>query len=162
MPAKSPLVSPAVVEVAARISRQIRDRRKALGVTVTAAAESAGMSRVTWHRIERGQLSATFGAYLAALDALDLPVTVGISGQAGDAIPKGPGQELLPLRIMLSEFPQLRRLAWQVKGVDELTPQEAWSFYQRNWRHVDAASLEPHEQHLIAMLGKVFDGGGRV
>ncbi|MEB2317216.1 MAG: helix-turn-helix transcriptional regulator [Pseudomonadota bacterium] len=162
MPARSPSVSSAVVEVAGRIGRRIRDRRKALGVTVTAAAESAGMSRVTWHRIERGQLSATLGAYLAALDALDLPIFAGVSGEAGNAIPKEPDQELLPLRIILSEFPQLRRLAWQVTGVDELTPQEAWSFYQRNWRHVDTASLEPHERHLIEMLGKVFKGCGRV
>ncbi|MCO5119180.1 MAG: helix-turn-helix domain-containing protein [Burkholderiaceae bacterium] len=162
MPARSPSASLAVVEAATRVGHQIRDRRKALGVTVTDAAESAGMSRVTWHRIERGQLSATFGAYLAALDVLDLSVSVGITGKAGDAIPEEQGKEFLPLQISLSEYSQLRRLAWQVTGVDELTPQEAWSFYQRNWRHVDTASLEPHERHLIEMLGKVFKGRDRV
>lgn len=156
MPAKAPTTSPAVAEVAALFGRQIRDRRKALGVSATAAAESAGMSRVTWHRIEQGMLSVTLGAYLAALDVLDLPIVIGALDQKDNAKPEGEGQDWLPLRIRLSEFPQLKRLAWQVQGANELTPREAWNFYQRNWRHVDTAGLEPHEQQLIATLGDLF------
>ncbi|MFA7506431.1 MAG: helix-turn-helix transcriptional regulator [Burkholderiaceae bacterium] len=158
MPARFSSEHSGVAQLAGRIGCQIRDRRKALGVTATAAAESAGMSRVTWHRIERGELSVSFGAYVAALDVLDLSVALGVSGDAPHGSPEDKTQDLLPLRIKLSEFPQLRRLAWQTQGVDELSPQEAWSFYRRNWRHLDTSSLEPHEQHLIDMLDKVFKG----
>jgi transcriptional regulator with XRE-family HTH domain len=36
---------------------------KALKVSATTAAEAAGMSRMTLHRIERGEPSVTMGAY---------------------------------------------------------------------------------------------------
>ncbi len=58
----------------------------------------------------------------------------------------------IPARIHLADYPQLKQLAWQVHGTDELTPAEALSIYERNWRHVDANALEPRERQLIDAL----------
>lgn len=62
----------------------------------------------------------------------------------------------LPLRIRLAEYPQLKLLAWQVQGTDELLPREAYGIYQRNWRHVDTLALMPHEARLIEALRTVY------
>lgn len=58
----------------------------------------------------------------------------------------------IPARVRLADYPQLKQLAWQVHGVDELTPAEALSIYERNWRHIDLAALQPHEQQLVEGL----------
>ena len=49
------------------LGNAIRIQRKKLKVTVVTAAESAGLSRVTWHRIEKGEPSVSAGAYFSAL-----------------------------------------------------------------------------------------------
>ena len=46
----------------------------------------------------------------------------------------------------------MKQLAWQVQGVDALTPREALGIYERNWRHLDEAALLPHERQLIDAL----------
>ena len=61
-------------------------------------------------------------------------------------------QGWIPARIHLSDYPQLKQLAWQVHGTDELTPIEALSIYERNWRHINVQSLEPREQQLVEAL----------
>jgi hypothetical protein len=53
---------------------------------------------------------------------------------------------------MLSEYPQLRRVAWHVRGLDALTPAEALSLYERNARQVDWQAMEPRERGLVEML----------
>ncbi|MDH4234522.1 MAG: hypothetical protein OEV15_05265, partial [Gallionella sp.] len=55
----------------------------------------------------------------------------------------------IPARIRLAEYPQLKQLAWQVHGIGELTPMEALSIYERNWRHLNAQALETHERQLL-------------
>jgi hypothetical protein len=59
---------------------------------------------------------------------------------------------LIPARIRLADYPELKQLAWQVHGTDELTPVEALSIYERNWRHVDVQNLEPRERDLVDAL----------
>lgn len=56
----------------ASLGAAIRARRKQLRVSATAAAEAAGLSRVTLHRIERGEPSVAMGLYQRALGALGL------------------------------------------------------------------------------------------
>lgn len=157
MPAKAPHVSPDTATSAVLLGQQIRERRKALGVSATVAAESAGMSRVTWHRIEHGELSVTMGAYLAALQTLDLYISA--APPTTPAIPDDSSVSL-PLHIPLANYPQLQRLAWQVQGVDTLSPREALGIYERNWRHIDTNRLEPHEQQLIKALRQVLGQEG--
>jgi len=152
MPARTPLIASAATEKLDLLGRQIRAHRKALRISATAAAEAAGMSRVTWHRIENGEPSVTMGAYLNAMAALGLDFGIvppaEKPGRTIDEDRKG----WIPARIRLADYPQLKQLAWQVHGTDELTPAEALSIYQRNWRHVDVKALEPRERELIDAL----------
>ena len=158
MPASAPELP---AELAARlraIGELIRSRRKALGVSATSAAEAAGMSRVTLHRIEKGEPSVTMGAYFGAMAALGLSLEVGEPGHGSSSI--GAGREgWIPVRIRLSEYPQLKQLAWHVHGTDSLTPAEALGIYERNWRHLDLDAMEPAERQLIDALRMALGEG---
>lgn len=70
MPSKSPAIEKNVADKLIALGEQIRAHRKALRVSLATAAEAAGMSRVTLHRIEKGEPSVTMGAYLNVMDAL--------------------------------------------------------------------------------------------
>jgi DNA-binding XRE family transcriptional regulator len=70
MPAPSPYTSPEQQADLERLGARLRERRKALGVTVVACAEAAGVSRVTLHRVEAGNPSVTIGAYVNVAAAL--------------------------------------------------------------------------------------------
>ncbi|MEN5050505.1 helix-turn-helix transcriptional regulator [Luteimonas sp. TWI1415] len=146
------------VATQARYSGQrLRDRRKSLGISMTAAAEAAGMSRVTWHRLERGETSVAWGYVLAAVHALGLEVEIEVPGAASTA--SAPSDlPALPLTIRLSDYAQLQRLAWQVgDGATILSPREALALYERNRRHLDIAALASGERALIDALSQVFD-----
>jgi transcriptional regulator with XRE-family HTH domain len=133
------------------LGAQLRARRKQQKVTTTAAAEAAGLSRMTWHRIERGEPGVSMGAWLSATEALGLQLAL--------VDPRVPSPAALPDRIRLADYPQLRKLAWQLSGVEELPPDEALSLYERNWRHVDVEKLTPQERALIQALTAARPGG---
>ena len=154
MPAKAPTIADAAAEKLVALGEQIRAHRKALRVNATAAAEAAGVSRVTVHRIENGEPGVAIGAYLNAMTALGLDF--GIAAPALTAREPMPGW--IPARVRLADYPQLKQLAWQVHGVDTLTPEEALSIYERNARHIDATAIEPHEQQLIDALRVALRG----
>lgn len=156
MPARPPETSKAAAKNLAELGKRIRAHRKSLRVSAIAAAESAGMSRVTLHRIERGEPSVTMGAYLNAMSALGMELSVsGRSDSPSNTENQGkPGW--IPVRINLDNFPQLKQLAWQAQGVTELKPAEALGIYERNWRHVDTSALEPQERNLIDALRLAF------
>jgi transcriptional regulator with XRE-family HTH domain len=137
-----------------RLGARLRAARREQSVTMVAAAEVAGMSRVTLHRIERGEPSVAIGAWIAAAGALGLSLDL-VSTKAPRTAAK------LPARIRLGDYPQLKKLAWQLKGVQDLAPREALDLYERNWRHVDPAALTPRETELIDALTQRF-GGGRL
>lgn len=155
MPAAAPDVGPLVLERVARLGERLRAHRKAQGVSITAAAEAAAMSRATWIRLERGEASVGLGAFVAACAAVGLDVVV------VDPTKKPESSSELPAQIELSRYPQLARLAWQVGTATMVTPQEALSLYERNWRHVDQAALSDDERAFVAKLGAVL-GGGRL
>lgn len=153
----------APTDLAAKLGQFIRDRRKALGVPATVAAESAGMSRITWHRIERGTTTVTLAAWLNALEVLDLTMQVAVRNHDSTNAPAETVEGMLPVQIRLAEYPQLKSLAWQLPDTATLTPREALSTYERNWRHLDVEQLESREQHLIEALRAVFkEGAGDV
>lgn len=159
MPARPPVIIDATAKKLESLGQQIRAHRKALRVSATTAAEAAGMSRVTLHRIEHGEPAVTIGAYLNAMAALGL--------EFGILTPPSPAPEVgddhrkgwIPARIRLSDYPQLKQLAWQIHGTDELTPVEALDIYERNWRHLDFTAMEPGERHLIDALRLAFGEG---
>ena len=135
-----------------RLGGEIRARRKALGVNATSTAESAGISRVTLHRIEKGEPSVAMGAYLNVMAALGLQLPAANPPASTNA------QESIPTKIKLDEFPQLRQLAWQIHGTETLTPLEARDIYERNWRHLDKNKLEDRERQLIHALREGLGG----
>lgn len=153
MPAKAPPVPPAVATQLQSLGRRIRAQRERQKVTATDAAEAAGMSRVTLHRVERGEPSVTMGAYLSAMSALGLSLQV--------REPEVEFTAALPAAVRLDDYPALKQLAWQMPGVTELTPQQALDLYERNWRHLDRERLTPEERWLIQALVDQL-GGGRL
>ena len=61
----------AVSQLAA-IGQLIRQHRKSFKITTNAASATADISRVTLHRIEKGEPTVSMGAYLNVISALDL------------------------------------------------------------------------------------------
>ena len=154
MPKSAPEIHDAVVADLAALGAAVRQRRKALGVNALTAAEAAGISRVTLHRIEKGEPSVTIGAYAAVFAALGLraqalPAEAPVAPQeAVVAARKG----WIPARVRIADYPRLKELAWQVHGVDTLRPREALDIYERNARHLDMDAFLPHERDLIEAL----------
>ena len=160
MPAAAPATTEAVTARLVALGERIRAHRKRHKVSATTAAEAAGMSRVTLHRNERGEPSVTMGAYLNAIDALGLGFDVTATGEPPARSPVA-GAAVLPAQIRLADYPELQRLAWQLQGVKDLSPTEALSLYERNWRHIDQARLQAHERALVQALAASL-GGGRL
>ncbi|MGA8863374.1 MAG: helix-turn-helix transcriptional regulator [Gallionella sp.] len=152
MPARTPITAPAVANKLVAMGKQIRAQRKTLRINATTAAEAAGMSRVTLHRIENGEPSVTMGAYLNALEALNLDFGIIKPAESTGQTPDADHEGWIPARVHLADYPQLKQLAWQVHGTDELTPAEALNIYERNWRHVDVNALAPRERQLVDAL----------
>ena len=152
-----PFLSDIVVARLQDLGARIRARRKSLGVNATAAAESAGMSRVTLHRIEKGEPSVAIGAWANLMAAL------GMDWQIQDrlAAEQAPVDRSawVPLRVELAQYPQLRALAWQVHGADALSPEEAFGIYERNARHLDMEAMPAHEHELWQALQAAFSRG---
>jgi transcriptional regulator with XRE-family HTH domain len=147
MPATLSTIAPEAQRQLQALGTRIRARRKSLRVSATTAAEAAGMSRVTLHRIESGEGSVTMGAYANAMAALGLALDVGVPLETTrTAAPATLG------KIRLADHPQLRRLGWQLPDDAELTPQEALNLYERNWRHVDRAAMDARESALLEAL----------
>jgi transcriptional regulator with XRE-family HTH domain len=158
MPARAPTVSRTIAAKLVAIGQRIRAHRKALRVSATAAAEAAGMSRVTLYRIEQGEPSVAMGAYMSAIAALGLDLELADSRAWGSGARRAPR---LPPTIRLEDYPQLRRLAWQRKRVDQIAPKEALKLYERNWRHVDRNAMDARELELVKLLVDSL-GGGRL
>ena len=161
MPARAPLAPANVAAKLAALGERIRDRRKALKVSAVDAAEAAGMSRVTLARIERGEPSVTMGAYIGAATAVGLELELVDPRERQRGAGGARGKPPFPARIRLADYPQLKKLAWQLHGVATLTPEDALGLYERNWRHVDTAALDPAERTLVNALAQHL-GGGRL
>lgn len=158
MPATSPyLAEPAASNLHA-LGEQLRRQRKALRISAVATAGAAGLSRVTVHRIERGEASVTMGAYFNVAAALGVHITAHAPGQGSPAAPPA-AQSALPQTIRVADYPQLQALAWQLPGVLLLTGQEALGLYERNWRHINSAQMGPQESALLSQLVQVHGNG---
>jgi transcriptional regulator with XRE-family HTH domain len=134
-----------VNDVLIELGRKIRAQRKTLGVNATATAEAAGISRVTLHRLERGEPTVNMGAYASVMLALGFNLAIGTRVDETHA-------GFIPVRIHLDDYPQLKKLAWQIKADTDLTPTEALGIYERNWRHLDHLALSTSERQLIDAL----------
>lgn len=144
--------SPSALAAAEELGARLKIRRKNLGLSAVEASEAAGISRVTLHRIEAGEHGVTLGAYLAVASALG--ERIGILGSRT--------KEALPEEILISDYPELKRLSWQIPDSFLLKPVEAWDIYKRNWRHLNEDALTEYESSLIALLRDEFESSDRV
>ena len=157
LPAQAPAVGEVLVAQLQSIGARIRAQRKRQKLSAAVTAEAAGMSRVTLHRIERGEPSVTMGAYLSAIDALGLRLDMSSTLHSQPSL----SVTSPPESVRLAEFPQLKRLAWQLRGVSELSAADALNLYERNWRHIDHSAMQPAERALVqSLVGHL--GGGRL
>ena len=156
MPSSSPPTSALSNEALAAIGAAVRTRRKALGISAVAAAEAAGISRPTLHRIEKGGSSVTMGATMQVLVVLGLTVTLRPQEDAAAQPATVSRRGWLPARIRITDYPWLKQLAWQLHGPQELTPREAMGIYERNARHLDTAALAQDERDLVEALQQAF------
>ena len=153
MPSPSPHISSRLEKVLRELGQEIRARRKGLKVSAVATAESAGMTRMTLHRIERGEPSVAIGACLGVIAALGLEINL------VDPRKKRRGRlsaQKLAQKIRLADYSQLKRLAWQLKGTKTISPKEALDLYERNWRHVDLQAMDSKEHELLDALLAAF------
>jgi transcriptional regulator with XRE-family HTH domain len=136
------------------LGAKITAQRKALGVRAQAAARSAGISRVTLHRIEKGETSVSLGAYLQVCHALGLNLGI-LTADGGWATRDQ--RSINPLtsegpHIRVGDYPQLTTLAWQLDGDALLTDEEVRGIYERNKRFLEIEKLNTHERALMQRL----------
>jgi len=94
----------------------------------------------------------TLGACLEVLTALNLQVSVApVTGPEAES-ERPLRQTGAPDMIQLADYPQLRELAWHVRGLESLTANEAAGIYRRNERHIDTNRLTERERDLIRVL----------
>lgn len=151
MPAKNPKITAENAKRLRVLGERIRARRKHLEINATVAAEAAGMSRITWYRIEKGEPSVTMGAWFSAVSAVGLALEI-----LDEDFESGPGGDWIPTRIPLAEYPELRKLAWHARGTEYLSAREALDVYERNQRHLDPNSLSSGEAQLLEALRTAF------
>lgn len=147
MSAASPLAGDEQKADLALLGARLRDRRKALAVTMVACAEAAGVSRVTPHRIELGNPSVTIGAYSNVAAAWG-----SISSYPSSTVPA-------MRRRRYGDYPGLRGLAWQTDAGTEISETEALNLYERGWRHLDHEALTDHERAFIQHLADTYSHG---
>jgi hypothetical protein len=83
------------------IIHPIRLHRKSFKITANAAAQTADISRVMLHRIEKGEDTVSSGAYLNLVSALDLNLHLSTKGSKGQEV-NGDGVGKLPVRLSFS------------------------------------------------------------
>ena len=132
-----------------RLGAQITARRKVLRVRAQSCAGAANISRVTLHRIEKGEPSVNMGAYLQVCEALGLHLALlPLAGQKANINLQDP--EMPHIRI--KDYPQLKALAWQLKDDEYLTDAQVISIYERNKRFLDLDRIDDRERNLIRRL----------
>jgi transcriptional regulator with XRE-family HTH domain len=141
------------------LGERIRARRIALHVSAVDAAQASAMSRVTLHRVERGEATVSIASYMSAISALGLELSVNEAGAAKPHAPVHDESPQAPITVRLSDYAQLQSVAWQINDNAEITPATALNLYERNWRHLDHAAMSAKEQALVARLARDLPGG---
>lgn len=155
MPAKAPEITADTAHQLHAMGDRIRAQRKKLRISATVAAEAAGMSRITWHRIEKGEPAVTMGAWINAVTVVGMTLRIPET-EATNANRQG----WIPARIRLADYPELEKLAWHVHDAQVLSAREALDIYERNLRHLDAETLSAEESQLIQALRDAFGRSG--
>ena len=141
------------------LGERIRARRKALRVSTVDAAQASAMSRVTLHRVERGEASVSMAFYMSAISALGLELSVNEAGATKQHAPEPDKSPQPPEILRLADYAQLQSVAWQMKDSTVITPEMALNLYERNWRHLDPAAMNAKELALVERLACDLPGG---
>jgi len=132
---------PPGIQPAGALGGALRRARQRAGLTQLQLAERARMPRQKLIQLEQGRPGVAIAAYAAALDALGLEI------------------ELRPRQIRITDYPQLRRLAWNRPGDEFIDEGDALALYERNWRLVEPQRMPPEEQALLDRLVQRYGGG---
>lgn len=146
-----------------KIGHRIRDERMRLKVSSVHAAEAAGLSRVTLHRIEKGEPTVALGMYLKVMDALGLTLEAfskdkktHVHGRVREA--KATASKRIRM-VSFKDCPQLKSVAWHIHGVEKLPAKDALALYERNWRHIDQKKMTAMEKKVVDNLVKNYGNG---
>lgn len=153
MPAKAPKVSHSEARLLQNLGESLRDQRKKLKLSTVTTAEAAGISRVTLHRIERGEPSVAASAYAKVVISLGLSISLVDTFNPKTETKK---KIKLPKKIRLDVYPQLKKLAWQLKAGTMMTPKDVLDLYERNSRHLDQSKLNQKERDLLEAILSFF------
>ena len=167
MPARPAALPVAEAQLLVELGERVRKARLRRQLTAEQVAAAAGITRMTLHRAERGEAAITVGTLIKVL---------GVLGQSGDVALLARDDKLgrlmqderlpprrvakpvhrraaRPVRIRISDYPQLRQIAWHLApGTLEIAPEEAFALYERNWRHVDPDAMSERERALVKRL----------
>lgn len=66
---------------------------------------------------------------------------------------------IFSMRVRVDAYPQLRAICWNRRDDALLDGEEALALYERNWRFVDAAALDPCERRFIDALAGRYGHG---
>jgi transcriptional regulator with XRE-family HTH domain len=166
MPARPPLPE-AEHRLLAEFGDRLRLARQRRRLSAQKVADLAGITRVTLHRAELGDAAVTLGTYIKVMAAMDLGADVALlarDDKTGHLMQdtRLPARRVgtgVPRRISLAKYPQLKSIAWSLTGDAEVSPTEAFALYERNWRHVDTATMAPAERALLARLTATIGKG---
>jgi transcriptional regulator with XRE-family HTH domain len=148
------------------LGARLRQARKRRGLTAQAVADQAGITRPTLARLETGEAAVTLGTLVKVLDVLGIAADLvalardqngaGVLAKAPVASPPA----MPPRYIQLAKFPVLKELAWHLNHATRaLTPKEAFSLYERNWRHANLDQMTPEEKRLVDALRRTEGKG---
>jgi hypothetical protein len=136
-------------------------------VAVVNATRTCGRFRRRDFVVVGGDAAVTMGTYIKVMAAMDLGADVALLARDDktghllqDArLPARRVGTTFPRRIRLAKYPQLKSIAWSLADDAEVGPAEAFALYERNWRHVDTAAMDPAERALLAKLTATIGKG---
>jgi transcriptional regulator with XRE-family HTH domain len=165
MPAKPSTLPHDQQRCLVELGERLRKARLRRGLSAADVAERAGITRVTLHRAEGGAAAITIGNLVKVLAVLGLDEDMEHLARDRVMSRKIPDNKL-PLRrgpragglIPVDEYPQLKQIAWHMAPGQVLSPGDAFSLYERNWRHIDHDAMDSRERtlldHLTATVGR--------
>ncbi|WP_395339532.1 helix-turn-helix domain-containing protein [Ningiella sp. W23] len=143
------------IEALKDIGAEVKQFRKSHSLTQIILAETLEIDRRTLAKLERGDASITIGTAFHILKCLGFSVSVQSPTQC-EALSEALDKEYLPMQIKLSDYPVLRRCAWQLKADDTVTPPVAFTLYQNKKSDFETRNMSRKEQSLVACLEQVY------
>ncbi len=136
----------------ANVGEKVLLQRKKVKVAAESVALAAGISRVTLHRIEKGEPGVNLGAFISVLCALGMHLNL----ESDDGEAKQQPNMIDLKKIAIKDYPQLKNISWQLRDEAVLNAQEAKGIYERNEKYISFENLQPDELELIRQLGVEF------